>query len=227
VRWAQDLLQQEIRSHTQSSCELQRILPPPSRLGSGNFQEQQINHLLDDSLVPQRSKPWCNALDALNLTKDATTKQCERERSGRALQGSMNLSKCQEGASQPGHGVFILPLPVTTRYVKNAYLTDCLRLNSNDKNTKSAAIRVACCTGWTVRKDFANCPRVGCGSSAQTSWAAHGSVWFDVNFGPSALDPWIAARKRFFSKNFAKNLRYKIKLKVPTDRPPKGPDCPP
>jgi hypothetical protein len=39
VRWAQDLSQQEIRSHAQSSCELQRILPPPSRLGSGNFQE--------------------------------------------------------------------------------------------------------------------------------------------------------------------------------------------
>jgi hypothetical protein len=39
VRWAQDLSQQEIRSHTQSSCELQQIFPPPSRLGSGNFQE--------------------------------------------------------------------------------------------------------------------------------------------------------------------------------------------
>jgi hypothetical protein len=39
VRWPQDLSQQEIQSHTQSSCELQRILPPPSRLGSGNFQE--------------------------------------------------------------------------------------------------------------------------------------------------------------------------------------------
>jgi hypothetical protein len=39
VRWAQDLSQQEIRSHAQSSCELQRILPPQSRLGSGNFQE--------------------------------------------------------------------------------------------------------------------------------------------------------------------------------------------
>jgi hypothetical protein len=39
VRWAQDLSQQEIRSHAQSSCEFQRILPPPSHLGSGNFQE--------------------------------------------------------------------------------------------------------------------------------------------------------------------------------------------
>jgi hypothetical protein len=39
VRWAQDLLQQEIQSHTQSSYELQQILRPPSRLGSGNFQE--------------------------------------------------------------------------------------------------------------------------------------------------------------------------------------------
>jgi hypothetical protein len=26
---------------------------------------------------------------------------------------------------QPGHGVFILPLPVTSRYVKNVYLADC------------------------------------------------------------------------------------------------------
>jgi hypothetical protein len=39
VRWAQDLSQQEIQSHTQSSCELRWILQPPSRIGSGNFQE--------------------------------------------------------------------------------------------------------------------------------------------------------------------------------------------
>jgi hypothetical protein len=39
VRWAQYLWQHEIRSHAQSSCKLQQILSPPSRLGSGNFQE--------------------------------------------------------------------------------------------------------------------------------------------------------------------------------------------
>jgi hypothetical protein len=39
VRWAQYLSQHEIRSHAQTSCELQRILSPPSRLGSGNFKE--------------------------------------------------------------------------------------------------------------------------------------------------------------------------------------------
>jgi hypothetical protein len=39
VRWAQDLSPQEIRSHAQFSCELQQILPQPSRLGSVNFQE--------------------------------------------------------------------------------------------------------------------------------------------------------------------------------------------
>jgi hypothetical protein len=39
VIWAQYLSQHEIQSHAQSSCELQRILPPPSRRGSGNFQE--------------------------------------------------------------------------------------------------------------------------------------------------------------------------------------------
>jgi hypothetical protein len=158
VRWAQDLSQQEIRSHAQSSCELQRILPPPSRLGSGNFQEQQINHLLDDSLVPQRSKPWCNALEDLKLTKNATTKPSEWEMRGRALQGSMNLSKCQEKLSQLGHGVFILPLPVTSHYVKNAYLADCSRLNSNGKNAKSTAIRGARWAGQTVRQDLADCP---------------------------------------------------------------------
>jgi hypothetical protein len=39
VRLAQDLSPQEIRSHAQFSCELQQILPQPSRLGSVNFQE--------------------------------------------------------------------------------------------------------------------------------------------------------------------------------------------
>jgi hypothetical protein len=39
VRWAQYLSQHEIRTHAQFPCELQRILPPPSRLGSDNFQE--------------------------------------------------------------------------------------------------------------------------------------------------------------------------------------------
>jgi hypothetical protein len=37
ARWAQDLSQHKPRSHAQSSCELQQILPPPSRLESGNF----------------------------------------------------------------------------------------------------------------------------------------------------------------------------------------------
>jgi hypothetical protein len=39
ARRAQYLSQHEIRSYAQSSCELQRILPPPSRLGNNNFQE--------------------------------------------------------------------------------------------------------------------------------------------------------------------------------------------
>jgi hypothetical protein len=69
----------------------------------------------------------------------------------RALQWSMNLSKCQEKLSQPGHGVFILPLPVTSRYVKNVYLADCPRLNSNGKNTKSTTVKGARWARRTVR----------------------------------------------------------------------------
>jgi hypothetical protein len=34
----------------------------------------------------------------------------------------MDLSKCQESLSNPGHGVYILSLPVTSSYGKNAYL---------------------------------------------------------------------------------------------------------
>jgi hypothetical protein len=88
------------------------------------------------------------------------------------------LSKCQESLSNPRLGVFILPLPVTSRYGQNAYLADCPRcprglstlpsrtlhvaladcprLNSKGKNAKSTAGRRGCWAGWTVRQDPTN-----------------------------------------------------------------------
>jgi hypothetical protein len=111
MRWAQDLSQQEIQTHTQSSCELQRTLPPLSRLGSANFQEYQINHLLDDSLVPQGSKTWCNALDALNLTKDATPKPSKWERGVGELYKGVCTFQCAKSGSPNQDIGYIYPLP--------------------------------------------------------------------------------------------------------------------
>jgi hypothetical protein len=74
-----------------------------------------------------------------------------RERIERALQGSMDLSKCQESLSNPGLRVFILPLPFTSHYGQNVYLADCSRLNSNGKNAKSTAGRRGRWAPRTVR----------------------------------------------------------------------------
>jgi hypothetical protein len=75
----------------------------------------------------------------------------------------------------------------TSRTVRDA-LMDYLCLNSNGKNTKSAAIRGARWIGRTVRQDPADCPPGPRGPLARYARAAHRSVCFEINFGPSAED---------------------------------------
>jgi hypothetical protein len=161
-----------------------------------------------------------------------------RERRGRALQGSMDLSKCQERLSNPRLGVYILPLPVTSRYGQNAYLAAvrdalayCPRLNSNGKTRSQRLARPTVGPSWpfartprTVRLGPADCTRAGRGPSIQST-EMH-LVLLRITDRSSAVRG-LSAWKRIFSKTFAKNLVYEINIKNPRTVHPKGPDCPP
>jgi hypothetical protein len=137
----------------------------------------------------------------------------------------MDLSKCQERLSNPGHGVYILPLPVTSRYGKTRTsrtvhdaLADCPRLNSNGKNAKSTAVRSGCWAGRTVRLGPADCPRAGRGPSA---WSTElHCVLLRITDRPPRVRG-LSAWKRIFSKTFAKKLRYLNENQTPADRPPR------
>jgi hypothetical protein len=61
--------------------------------------------------VPQRSKPGCNALEALNLTKDATTKPSEWEIGvGELYKGYEPFQSAKRGTPNRDIG-YIYPLP--------------------------------------------------------------------------------------------------------------------
>jgi hypothetical protein len=136
----------------------------------------------------------------------------------------MDLSKCQESLSKPGHGVYILPLPVTSCYGKNAYLADYLRLNSNGKTAKSTSVRSDRWAGRTFHQDPADCPRVDHGPSARST-ELH-SILLRITDRPPGVRG-LSAWKRIFSKTFAKKSQILNKYQKPADRPPKGLDCPP
>jgi hypothetical protein len=145
-----------------------------------------------------------------------------RERRGRALHGSIDLSKCQERLSNPGLGVYILPLPVTSRYGQNAYLADCPRLNSNYKNAKSTAGRTGHWAGRTIRKDPADRSPGPRGLSAGRSRivrpvhrAPPCSLWFR----------WIKDRPREARRLSTWKRIFQIlnKYQNPADRPPREP----
>jgi hypothetical protein len=63
--------------------------------------------------VPKRSKPWCNALEALNLTKDATTKPSEWERGvGELYKGVWTFQSAKRGSPNPGMEYLYSPFPL-------------------------------------------------------------------------------------------------------------------
>jgi hypothetical protein len=122
--------------------------------------------LLDDSLVPPRSKPWCNALEALNLTKNATTKPSEWERrEGELYKGVWTFQSVKRASPTSGMEYLYSPFPLlavigktrTSRTVRDA-LADCPRLNTNGKNAKSTPVRSGRWAGQTVRQDPADRP---------------------------------------------------------------------
>jgi hypothetical protein len=130
----------------------------------------------------------------------------------------MNLSKCQERLSQPGHGVFILPLPVTSRYIKNAYLTDCPLLNS----------KVNCCQRCllgrrTIRQGPADRPREGRGLSALSTRAHPVLSSFEVNNGPSGIDPRTVRPEANFLEKLCHKPHVLNKSQKPAECPPQGP----
>jgi hypothetical protein len=142
--------------------------------------------------VPQRSKPWCNALEALNLTKNATTKPSEWERGEEELYKGVWTFQSAKGASPTSGVEYIYSFPLLavvgktliSRTVRDD-LADCPRLNSNGKNAKSTAVRSGRSARRTIRRDPADCPRGPRGLSArrprtvrQVHRAARCSVWF-------------------------------------------------
>jgi hypothetical protein len=151
--------------------------------------------------VPQRSKPWCNALEALNLTKNATTKPTEWERGeGRLYKGVWTFQSAKRTSSTPGMEYLYSPFPLlavmgktrTSQTVRDA-LADCPRLNSNGKNAKSTDGRSGRWAGRTVRQDPVDCP---CGprglsagrprTSARSTELHVVLLGFEENNGPSA-----------------------------------------
>jgi hypothetical protein len=200
VRWAQHLSQHEIRSHAQSSSELQRILPPPSRLGSENFQEWQLNHLLHDSLVPQRSKSWCNALESLNLTKNETTKPSEWERwEAELYKGVWTFQSAKRGSPTLGLEYLYSPPRYWPLWVKrvprrlSAMPSRTVRVWIPTVKTRSQRLaelavgpgEPSARTPWTIRLGPADCPQVGRGPSARSTELHPVLLGFEENNGPS------------------------------------------
>jgi hypothetical protein len=130
-----------------------------------------------------------------------------RERRGRALQGSIDLSKCQESLSNPRLEYIYSPFPIpavmgktrTSRTVLYA-LADCPHLNSNGKNAKSTTGRTVRWVGRTVCQDPAYGPIGPRGLSSgrpRTIRPVHRAAPYSVkNTGPSAWGPRTVMRTR-------------------------------
>jgi hypothetical protein len=147
----------------------------------------------------------------------------------------MNVSKCHERASQPGLGYSPFPLLVvmskmhTSRTVRDA-ITDCPRLNSNGKNTKSTTVggarwvgQTAARTPQTVRLGPADCPQA-CRDRPPGPPELHTVLSsFEVNNGLSAIDPRIVRPKAIFLEKHCQKPYRLNKSQRPADRPPQGP----
>jgi hypothetical protein len=139
----------------------------------------------------------------------------------------MDLSKCQESLSNPELGVYILPLPVTSRYGQNAYLADCPRLNSNSKHARSTVGGIDRWAGRTVRQGHADRPPGPRGLSAgrpRTVRPVHRAAPCSVkNNGPSTWGPRTVRPEAHFLENFCQKSQILNKYHKLADRPPQGP----
>ena len=108
ARWAQEPLSQPISGFLHNLLEgLHEITFSTT---SREWQLPRVTNqwrLLEDSLVPQSSNPWCNALGCSHTHKNAIPNQRVRER-GRPVQicqGSFQSG--QESPLMVGHGIYI------------------------------------------------------------------------------------------------------------------------
>jgi hypothetical protein len=185
--------------------------------------------------VPQRSKPWCNALEALNLKKNTTTKPSEWERGeGEIYKGVWTFQSAKRASStpvleyiySPFTSLAIMGKTRNSRTVRDA-LADCLRLNSNGKNAKSTAGETDRWTGRTVRQDPADCapgPRGLSAGRPRTVRPVHRVAPCSVkNNGPSAWGSRTVRLEAHFLENFCQNSQILNKYQKLADCLPQGP----
>jgi hypothetical protein len=138
------------------------------------------------------------------ITKYASTTQSEWERDeGELYNGVWTFQSAKRDSPNPGMEYLYSPFPLlavmsktcTSRTVRDA-LTDCLRLNSNNKTQSQLLLELPVGPGglfdrtpWTVRQGLTDRPRVGRRLSARSTRPAHRSVCFEDNFGLPAEDP--------------------------------------
>jgi hypothetical protein len=185
--------------------------------------------------VPQRSKPWCNALEALNLTKNITTKPSEWERGeGELYKGVWTFQSAKRASPTPGLEYIYSPFPLlavrgktrTSRTVRDAF-TDCPRLNSNGKNAKSTTGGTDRWAEQTVRQGHVDRPPGPRGPSAGRPWTVrpvHRAAPCSVkNNRPSAWGPRAVRPEAHFLENFCQKCQIFNKYQKLADRPPQGP----
>jgi hypothetical protein len=137
------------------------------------------------------------------------------------------------------------PLPITSRYVKNAYHADYPRWPHGLSAMASRTLRVwiptvkmrsqllsellvgsgglSARTPRTVLQGIADRLWVGCGPSARSTRATHHTVCFEVNFGLSSMDPRTVRPKQIFLEKLCQKSQILNKPQRPADRPPQGP----
>jgi hypothetical protein len=150
-----------------------------------------------------------------------------RERSGRPLR-VWTFQSPKRGSPNPGMEYLYSPFPLLAVMTKTQ-TSRIVRVWIPTIKTQSQWLSewpvgpggLSTRTLRTVRQGLTDRPRVGHRPSAWSSWAAHGSVWFEVNFGLSALDPRTVRSEVIFSqKTFPKTSDFKKTSKA------RGPSAP-
>jgi hypothetical protein len=143
-------------------------------------------YTVNNSLVPQRSKPWCNALETLNLTKNATTKPSEWERGeGEIYKGVWTFQSAKRGSPNPGMEYIYSLFPLlavmwkmrTSRTVR-VWIPMVKTRSQQMSEVPVGSGRLSARTPQTVRLGPADCLRAGRAPSARSTRATHRSVWF-------------------------------------------------
>jgi hypothetical protein len=143
----------------------------------------------------------------------------ERERGEGELYKGVWTFQSAKRDSNPGLGVYILPLPVTSRYGQNAYLAD--------SAMPSRTVRVWIPTVKMRSQRLAKLTVGPGGPSARTPWIVrpvHRAAPCSVkNNGPSAWGLRTVRLEAHFLEKFCQKSQILNKYQKPADRPPQGP----